>query len=52
MEFHQTWLEEAINLIRFWVTGGGGAGGGGVRAPIPPPPPPHPILFIYAITQV
>ena len=49
MEFHQTWLEEAINWLDFEWDGGGG---GGVRAPFPPPPPPHPILFIYAITQV
>ena len=46
MEFHQTWLEEAINWLDFeWDWGGGGA------SPRPPPPP-HPILFIYAITQV
>ena len=47
MEFHQTWLEEAINWLDFEWDGGGG--GGAVRAPAPPPPPPpHPILFIYA----
>ena len=34
MEFHQTWLEEAINWLDFeWDWGGGG-----VRAPVPPPP--------------
>ena len=46
MEFHQTWLEEAINWLDLSETGGGG-----VRAPVVPPPP-HSILFIYAITQV
>ena len=46
MEFHQTWLEEAINWLDFEWDGGGGGGGGGCE------PPSHPILFIYAITQV
>ena len=33
MEFHQTWLEEAINWLDFeWDWGGGGA------SPRPPPP--------------
>ena len=34
MEFHQTWLEEAINWLDFeWDWGGGGC-----EPPFPPPP--------------